>query len=110
MPTTLNIIDSVLRLFCFTAKIVNTDKEQTHETIATTVIMFIKYSSINKHWNNSLFALVTSQHQRTDGVINHRLVIDGQQLFANTLGNRVKPRAGPSSEYYSFHCCMVLSF
>ena len=43
------------------------------------------------------------QHQRTDGVIHHRLVIDGQQLFAYTLGNRVKPRAGASGEYYSFH-------
>ena len=50
------------------------------------------------------------QHQRTDGVIHHRLVIDGQQLFANTLGNRVKPRAGASGEYYSFHCYIVLYY
>ena len=48
-------------------------------------------------------SLHSCQHQRTDGVIHHRLVVDGQQLFANTLGNRVKPRAGPSGEYYSFH-------
>ena len=47
------------------------------------------------------------QHQRTNGVIHHRLVVDGQQLFANALGNRVKPRAGPAGEYDAFH---VISF
>ena len=44
------------------------------------------------------------QQQRTDGIIHHRLVVDGQQLFAYTFCNRVKPRAGAPGENYSFHC------
>ena len=47
------------------------------------------------------------QHQHTDGVIHHRFVVDGQQLFANTLGNRVVARAGPSGENYSFYCKLL---
>ena len=48
-------------------------------------------------------SLNSCQHQRTDGVIHHRLIVDGQQLFAYTLGNRVKPRAGASGENYYSH-------
>lgn len=47
------------------------------------------------------------QHQRTDGIIHHRFVVDGQQLFANTLGNRVKAGAGASGEDYCFHVKII---
>ncbi len=57
-------------------------------------------------WDNE-YIPNPSQHQRTDGIIHHRLVINWELLFANTLGNRVKPRAGASGEYYSFHCYIV---
>src|SRR5262245_11724903 len=38
------------------------------------------------------------QHQRAERVVDHRLVIDGQQLFRNCLGDRVKPRSRPPSK------------
>lgn len=34
------------------------------------------------------------QHKRTDGIKNHRLIINRKQLFANALGYRVKSGAG----------------
>ena len=43
------------------------------------------------------------QHQCADGVIDHRLVINGQQLLADAFGNWVKSCAGSSGEYDAFH-------
>ena len=44
--------------------------------------------------------------------LHHRLVVDGQQLLADTLGNRVKAGAGTAGKNYSFHvnimyCCKL---
>ena len=44
-----------------------------------------------------------SQHQHRDGVIHHRLVEDGNELLAHTLGDGVKSGTGASGENYSFH-------
>ena len=38
------------------------------------------------------------QHQHAEGVIDHRFVIDRQQLFADAHGDRVKPRARSSGQ------------
>ena len=38
------------------------------------------------------------QHQRAEGVIDHRLVVDGQQLFAHRLGDRMQPRSRTAGE------------
>ena len=43
------------------------------------------------------------QHQRADGVIHHRLIIDGQELLAHAFGDRVQTGAGASGKDYSFH-------
>lgn len=43
------------------------------------------------------------QHQRADRIVDHRLVVDRQQLFADALGNRIKTGAGASGEDDSFH-------
>ena len=48
------------------------------------------------------------QHQHGDGIINHRLVIDGQQLFAHALGDRIQPGAGAPGENDSFHSMFIL--
>ena len=42
-------------------------------------------------------------HQHTDGIIHHRLIIDGQQLLAHPLGYRAKSGAGSPGEYDAFH-------
>ena len=47
------------------------------------------------------------QHQRADGVIDHRLVVDRQQLFADAFRNRVETGAGAAGEYNAFHCLML---
>ena len=47
------------------------------------------------------------QHQRTDGVIDHRLVVDRQQLLADAFRNRVETGAGAAGEYNAFHCLML---
>lgn len=39
---------------------------------------------------------------------HHRLVVYGQQLFVNTLCNRIKPHAGTSGEYYSSHAIFFI--
>ena len=39
-----------------------------------------------------------SQHQGAERVINHRLVVNRQQLFADGLGDRMQPRAAPASQ------------
>ena len=43
------------------------------------------------------------QHQHADGVVDHRLVVDGQQLLADAFRYGVKPCAGASGENYAFH-------
>jgi hypothetical protein len=42
------------------------------------------------------------QHERGDGVVDHRFVIDRHQLLANRQGQRVQPRPGTTREYDSF--------
>ena len=42
-------------------------------------------------------------HQRRQGVVDHRLVVDGHQLLADALGDRVQPRAGPAGEHDPLH-------
>ena len=41
------------------------------------------------------------QHQSRQRIINHRLVIDRQQLFAHASRDRIKPRSAASREYDS---------
>ncbi len=43
------------------------------------------------------------QHERGQGVVDHRLVVDGHQLLADRLGERVEAGAGASSENDAFH-------
>ena len=45
----------------------------------------------------------TRQHKRRQRIINHRLVVNGQELFTRDHGQRVQARAGASGEYDSFH-------
>ena len=42
------------------------------------------------------------------GLIHYQLVIDGQKLLANSLGNRVKTCAGAAGEDEAFHCIVFL--
>src|SRR3972149_5452491 len=44
-----------------------------------------------------------SHHQCGERIINHRLVVDRQQLFRHNQGYRVKSRAGSASENYPLH-------
>src|SRR6266852_3793546 len=39
------------------------------------------------------------QHQSAERIVDHRLVVDGQQLFRNRLGDRIKPRSGAPGKY-----------
>src|SRR5262249_39491072 len=39
------------------------------------------------------------QHQGAQRIVDHRLVVDGQQLFRNRLGDRIKPRSGAPGKY-----------
>ena len=43
------------------------------------------------------------QHQCADGIINHWLVIYGQQLLAHPLGDRIQACAGSPGQDNSFH-------
>ena len=45
----------------------------------------------------------TGQHQHADGIIDHRLVVDGQQLFADAFGDRVESGAGAAGQDDAFH-------
>ena len=47
--------------------------------------------------------LDAGQHQGGQGVIDHGLVVDRQQLFAGDHGQRVKPGAGAAGENNAFH-------
>lgn len=50
-------------------------------------------------WSSTL----SCQHQPAAGLIYHRPIIDGQKLLADSLGNRVKTRAGAAGEDEAFH-------
>ena len=39
------------------------------------------------------------QHQRREGIINHRLVVDREQLLRDRQRHRVEPRAGPTGKH-----------
>jgi hypothetical protein len=43
------------------------------------------------------------QHQRRERVVHHGLVVDGQQLLADTPGDGVEPRARPAREHDALH-------
>ena len=43
------------------------------------------------------------QHQRRNGVVDHRLVVDRQHLFAHALGDGIQSRAGAAGQYNAFH-------
>ena len=43
------------------------------------------------------------KHQNGDGVIDHRLVVDGNQLFADAFGDGVEAGAAAACQDYSFH-------
>ena len=47
----------------------------------------------------------TGQHQHRQGVIDHRLVVDGQQLLGHAPGNGVQAGAGAARENDAFHAC-----
>ena len=38
------------------------------------------------------------QHERAERIVNHRLVVDRQQLLRNRLGHRVQTRAGTAGK------------
>lgn len=43
------------------------------------------------------------QHQRRQRIVDHRLVVNGEQLLADTLGDGVEPCAAPARQYDTFH-------
>ena len=43
------------------------------------------------------------EHQRGERVVDHRLVVDRDQLLADALGDRVQSRAGPTGQDDSTH-------
>ena len=43
------------------------------------------------------------EHQGRDRVVNHWLVVNGQQLLAHSFGDGVEPGAGASGQYDAFH-------
>ena len=57
---------------------------------------------------NDQDVLNACQHQRGQGVVDHRLVVDRQQLFAGDHGQRVKPGAGTAGKNDTFHICALL--
>lgn len=48
------------------------------------------------------------EHQRRDGIIDHRLVIYGDELLADALGDGVEAGAGSASQNDSFHVVFCL--
>ena len=46
------------------------------------------------------------QHQGGQGIIDHRLVVDGQQLLADNPGKGMEPGAGAPREDDAFHICL----
>ena len=47
------------------------------------------------------------QHQRRERVIDHRLVVDRQQLLADGIGHRIEPGARTSRQYDALHAVLV---
>src|SRR5690606_25771615 len=45
----------------------------------------------------------TGQHQGAERIVDHRLVIDRQQLLGDAAGDRIKPRAAAAGEDDAFH-------
>jgi len=43
------------------------------------------------------------EHESRERVVDHRLVVDGEELFRDCLGDGVKPRAGAACEDDSLH-------
>jgi len=43
------------------------------------------------------------EHQYRDGIVDHRLVENGEQLLAHAFGDGVEARAAASGEDNSFH-------
>ena len=39
------------------------------------------------------------KHERRQGIVDHRLVVDGEQLLAHRARDGIQPRARPASEY-----------
>lgn len=56
-------------------------------------------SRFSRFWSSTL----SRQHQPAAGLIPHRPIIDGQKRLADSLGNRVKARAGAAGEDEAFH-------
>jgi len=48
-------------------------------------------------------------HKDLDRVINHRLVIDRQEMFVRNPREGVKPTAGSASKHHAFHLILSLS-
>jgi len=48
------------------------------------------------------------QHQRGERVVDHRLIIDGQQLFTYGRCRRVKASARPTGQNDAFHSVTIL--
>jgi hypothetical protein len=42
-------------------------------------------------------------HQRLNGVINHRPVVNGQQMLVRDFGQRKEPATRAAGEYNAFH-------
>ena len=42
-------------------------------------------------------------HQGGERIVDHRLVVDGQQLLRDHERQRIEPRAGSAGEYDAFH-------
>ena len=49
------------------------------------------------------------EHQRRDGIIDHRLVIYGDELLADALGDGVEAGAGSASQNDSFHVVFLFT-
>ena len=48
------------------------------------------------------------QHKGGQRIVDHRLVVDRQQLFAGDHGQRIEPCAGTAGENNAFHTCALL--
>ena len=44
-------------------------------------------------------------HQRLNGVVDHRLVVHGQQMLVGDPCERIQPAAGSACEHDAFHRC-----
>jgi hypothetical protein len=44
------------------------------------------------------------QHQCRERIIDHRFVVDGQQLLADNLSNRPEPASGSAGKDNAFQC------